>query len=56
MCLETLIRKEEKGEEYSINDRLNKVMESVEMTESLYISLAMKSSERLKVEKKLLLF
>lgn len=49
MRLETLIRKEKKGEKYSINNRLNKAMESIEMTESLYISQAIKSSERSKV-------
>jgi hypothetical protein len=49
MRLETLIRKEKKKEKYFINDRLNKAMESIEMTESLYISQAIKSSERSKV-------
>jgi hypothetical protein len=38
MRLETLIRKEKKVEKYSINNRLNKAMESIEMIESLYIS------------------
>jgi hypothetical protein len=47
MRLETLIGSYEKGEERSIIDRLKEAMESTERAESLYISLAAKSSERL---------
>jgi hypothetical protein len=45
--LETLIGSDEEGEERSIVDRLKKAMENAERAESLYISLAAESSERL---------
>ena len=46
-CLETLIGLDEEDEERSIMDRLKEAMESAERAESLYISLAAESSERL---------
>jgi hypothetical protein len=45
--LETLIGSDEEDEERSIIDRLKEAMESAERAESLYISLAAESSERL---------
>jgi hypothetical protein len=47
MRFETLIGSDEEGEERSIVDRLKEAMESAERAESLYISLAAESSERL---------
>jgi hypothetical protein len=45
--LETLIGSDEEDEGHSIMDRLKEAMESAERAESLYISLAAESSERL---------
>jgi len=47
MHLETLIGSDEEGEERSVIDHLREAMESAERAESLYISLATESSERL---------
>jgi len=47
MHLETLIGLNEEGEERSVIDHLREAMESAERVESLYISLATESSERL---------
>ncbi|KAG5223998.1 hypothetical protein IMY05_019G0023800 [Salix suchowensis] len=51
MRLETWIGSDEEGEECSIIDRLRYAIESAERAESLYISLAAESSERLDVAK-----
>ncbi|KAI5563576.1 hypothetical protein BDE02_14G000700 [Populus trichocarpa] len=45
--LETLIGPDEEEEDRSIMERLKEAMESAERAESLYISLAAESSERL---------
>jgi hypothetical protein len=52
MRLETLIGSDEEGEERSVIDRLKEAMESADRAESLYISLAAESSERLAAAEK----
>jgi hypothetical protein len=51
MRLKTLIRHDEEGEEHYVIDCLKEAMENAERVESLYISLASESSERLAAAK-----